>query len=83
MSIGPLIIGNAQTSKYGDYIVTEPLCFEAALRRAHQRTFNLQAKLARLQKLKDRDKEVDQIVSEASQPLFEPKPTAAPAPAAG
>lgn len=68
-------IGDARHAPYGENISVDPLCFDAVLRRAHARTFNLQMKLAKLQPRQPRDVEVDAVLSTAEQPLFDEERT--------
>jgi hypothetical protein len=63
-------IANAQDMKVGDAIVAQPLCYEAVLRRAHARTFNLQRKLSAMRLPKNPDREVDEVVASPQQEMF-------------
>ena len=47
-----------------------PMCFEAVLRRAQARTFNLQKKLEAVKPVKVKDQEVAQVVTETQADMF-------------
>lgn len=63
-------IATAEEITTGKFIRVQPMCFEAVLRRAHARTFNLHKKLETVRPVKV-DSEVAQVVLESEQQFFE------------
>lgn len=63
-------IGEAEELIVGKHIKVQPMCFEAVLRRAQARTFNLHKKLESTKASPTADKEVDEVISEPMADLF-------------
>lgn len=59
---------------YGASITVIPMVYQTILRKAHQRTFNLQRRLKEAQPAESSDPEVDAVVQQRAKPLFEGRP---------
>ena len=57
--------------KFGQTIIVIPMVYQIILRKAHQRTFNLQRRLSESQPHETSDPEVDSVLMTGSRPLFD------------
>jgi hypothetical protein len=72
--LGANLESDLDTMTYGASITVIPMVYQTILRKAHQRTFNLQRRLKEAQPAEGSDPEVDAVVQQTAKPLFEDKP---------
>jgi hypothetical protein len=73
--LGATLEPDLEKMTVGTSITVIPMVYQTILRKAHQRTFNLQKRLHETQPVQPSDPEVDAVVQQTAKPLFEGKPS--------
>jgi hypothetical protein len=73
--LGATLESDLEKMTLGASITVIPMVYQIILRKAHQRTFNLQRRLKEAQPVEASDPEVDAVVQQTAKPLFEDKPS--------
>ena len=68
--LGAALDADLEKMTIGSSISVIPMVYQTILRKAHQRTFNLQRRLKEAQPVEVSDPEVDEVIQQASTPLF-------------